>query len=294
MSVWVPFWNPGRLPREPRCPLETIFHALSEPLSDYLASLPSRRVWPDATPDQVRVVVDRPLPDRSTDAVEVVTRLAAELEPFVTAHASGRYFGFVIGGLHPAAYGAELLAASWDQNAGLFALAPGVAIAEEVAARWIVELLSLPEDSAVGFVTGGQMASFTCLAAARDQLLRAIGWDVEADGLPGAPPLHVVVKTGVHATVPRALRYLGLGERTMIEVASDDQDRIASRKTSTPARSTTSKASPTPSMRIANVATPPGCTSTARWACWLPPCRATTVRRQVSRGWIRGPWTHTS
>lgn len=207
-------------------PLETILHALSEPVSDYLASLPSRRVWPDATADEVREVVDRPLPDRPTDAVEVVTQLTAELEPFVTAHASGRYFGFVVGGLHPAAYGAELLAASWDQNAGLFALAPGVAIAEEVAARWIVELLSLPEDSAVGFVTGGQMASFTCLAAARDQLLRTVGWDVEADGLPGAPPLHVVVKTGVHATVPRALRYLGLGERTMIEVASDDQDRI--------------------------------------------------------------------
>jgi glutamate/tyrosine decarboxylase-like PLP-dependent enzyme len=207
-------------------PLEAILDALTEPMTGYLSSLPSRRVWPATTPDAVRQVVDMPLPDRSTDAVEVVTRLAAELEPFVTAHASGRYFGFVIGGLHPAAYGAELLAASWDQNAGLFALAPGVAIAEEVAARWIVELLSLPEGSAVGFVTGGQMANFTCLAAARDHVLRAAGWDVEAEGLPGAPRLHVVVKTGVHATVPRALRYLGLGERTMIEVASDDQDRI--------------------------------------------------------------------
>jgi glutamate/tyrosine decarboxylase-like PLP-dependent enzyme len=207
-------------------PLEAILASLSGPMREYLTSLPTRAVWPDVSPDEVREVVDRPLPDGSTDAVTVVTDLADELAPFVTAHASGRYFGFVVGGLHPAAYGAELLAASWDQNAGLFALAPGVAIAEEVAARWVVELLALPRESSVGFVTGGQMASFTCLAAARDHVLRASGWDVEAEGLAGAPRLHVVVKTGVHATVPRALRYLGLGERTMIEVASDDQDRI--------------------------------------------------------------------
>jgi glutamate/tyrosine decarboxylase-like PLP-dependent enzyme len=207
-------------------PLEAILASLSGPIAEYLTSLPSRAVWRDVSPEEIRQVLDRALPDAPTNAVDVVTDLAAELEPFVTAHASGRYFGFVIGGLHPAAYGAELLAASWDQNAGLFALAPGVMIAEEIAARWIVELLSLPEESSVGFVTGGQMANFTCLAAARDHVLRASGWDVEAEGLSGAPRLHVVAKTGVHATVPRALRYLGLGERTMIEVASDDQDRI--------------------------------------------------------------------
>jgi glutamate/tyrosine decarboxylase-like PLP-dependent enzyme len=207
-------------------PLEGVLEALSGPLHDYLTSLPSRRVWSDASPDAVRKVVDLPLPDGSTDAIDVVTQVAADLEPFVTAHASGRYFGFVIGGLHPAAYGAELLTAAWDQNAGLFALAPGVTIAEEVAARWIVELLGLPPDGAVGFVTGGQMATFTCLAAARDHVLRAVDWDVEADGLQGAPRLHVVVKTGRHSTVPRALRYLGLGERAAVEVASDDQDRV--------------------------------------------------------------------
>jgi glutamate/tyrosine decarboxylase-like PLP-dependent enzyme len=207
-------------------PLEGVLDAVSGPVRDYLASLPSRRVWSAASPDEVRKVVDLPLPDRSTDAIDVVTQVATDLEPFVTAHASGRYFGFVIGGLHPAAYGAELLTATWDQNAGLFALAPGVAIAEEVAARWLVELLGMPEDAAVGFVTGGQMATFTCLAAARDHVLRAVGWDVEADGLQAAPRVHVVVKTGRHSSVPRALRYLGLGERAAIEVASDDQDRV--------------------------------------------------------------------
>lgn len=192
----------------------------------YLASLPDRRVYPDVSPEEIRGIVDVPLPDVGLPATEVVAQLATKLEPYVTAHASGRYFGFVIGGLHPAAYGAELLVATWDQNAGLYAPTPGVTVAEEVAARWIVELLGLPEGSSVGFVTGGQMATFTCLAAARDHVLRGVGWDVEADGLQGAPRVHVVVKRGRHSTVPRALRFLGLGERTAIEVACDDEDRM--------------------------------------------------------------------
>jgi hypothetical protein len=159
----------------------------------YFASLPDRRVYPDTTPDQIRAVVDVPLTDAGEPAVEVVARLARDVGPFVAAHSSGRYFGFVIGGLHPAAYGAELLVSTWDQNAGLYAPTPGVSIVEEVAARWMVELLGLPTGSSVGFVTGGQMANFTCLAAARDYVLREVGWDVEADGLIGAPLIDVVV-----------------------------------------------------------------------------------------------------
>jgi glutamate/tyrosine decarboxylase-like PLP-dependent enzyme len=193
----------------------------------YFASLPDRRVYPEAaTPEQIRAVVDAPLTDAGEPAAEVVARLARDVEPFVAAHASGRYFGFVIGGLHPAAYGAELLVSTWDQNAGLYAPTPGVAIVEEVAARWVVELLGLPDGSSVGFVTGGQMANFTCLAAARDHVLREVGWDVEADGLQGAPKVNVVLKTGRHSTVTRALRYLGLGERTATEVPCDDEDRF--------------------------------------------------------------------
>ena len=193
---------------------------------DYLHSLPERQVYRVATPDEIRAVLDVPLPDSGCDAQEVVAALAQDVEPYITAHASGRYFGFVIGGVHPASYGAEILTATWDQNAGLFAPTPGVAVVEEVATRWLVELLGLPAESSVGLVTGGQMATFTCLAAARDQVLRDVGWDVEADGLQGAPPLNVVVKSGKHTTVPRALRYLGLGERRAVEVACDDQDRL--------------------------------------------------------------------
>jgi glutamate/tyrosine decarboxylase-like PLP-dependent enzyme len=191
----------------------------------YLGSLEGRDVYRVAGPEEVRDAIDGVLPDEGRAPATVVAELAAQVEPFVTAHASGRYFGFVIGGLHPAAYGAELLVSTWDQNAGLYAPTPGVAIVEEIAARWVLDLLHLPSDASVGFVTGGQMASFTCLAAARDHVLRAVGWDVEVDGLPGAPRIHVVVKAGRHSTIPRALRFLGLGERTVVDVASDDQDR---------------------------------------------------------------------
>ncbi|MEX2504594.1 MAG: pyridoxal-dependent decarboxylase [Egicoccus sp.] len=192
----------------------------------YLGGLADRRVYPDTTPDEIRAVVDAPLPEGGTPAADVVRDLAAGLEPFITAHRSGRYFGFVIGGLLPAAYGAELLVSTWDQNAGLYAPTPGVSIVEEVATRWLVELLGLPDSSSVGLVTGGQMANFTCLAAARDQVLRDVGWDVERDGLNGAPRVSVVAKTGRHATIGRALRFLGLGERAIVEVACDDEDRL--------------------------------------------------------------------
>jgi glutamate/tyrosine decarboxylase-like PLP-dependent enzyme len=205
---------------------DAVLDAATSAARAYLATLPDRRVYPDTTPEAIRAVVDGPLPHTGTPAEEVVATLARDLEPFVTAHASGRFFGFVIGGLHPAAYGAELLVSTWDQNAGLYAPTPGVAVVEEVAARWLVELLELPVDATAAFVTGGQMANFTCLAAARDHVLRGVGWDVEADGLQGAPRVHVVIKTGRHSTIPRALRFLGLGERTAIEVASDDQDRF--------------------------------------------------------------------
>lgn len=192
----------------------------------HLESLPHRRVFPEGDHDQVRAALDHGLPDVGLDPAQVVAELARDLQPYITAHASGRFFGFVIGGLHPASWGAELLVSTWDQNAGLFPPTPGVAVAEELAAQWLLDLVQLPADSSVGFVTGGQMANFTCLAAARDQVLREVGWDVEAEGLPGAPRVTVVLKEGVHSTVLRALRFLGLGERAAVFVPCDEQDRV--------------------------------------------------------------------
>lgn len=193
---------------------------------EYLGSLPTRPVYPQAGYPEVKAALDHPLTDDGVDPVQVVSELARDLTPYVTAHASGRFFGFVIGGLHPASWGAELLVSTWDQNAGLFPPTPGVAVAEELAAQWLIDLLHLPAESSVGFVTGGQMANFTCLAAARHEVLRQTGWDVEADGLIGSPRVTVVLKEGVHSTVLRALRFLGLGERSAVLVPCDDQDRV--------------------------------------------------------------------
>jgi len=205
---------------------EKVIEAAMGPAAHYLQSLPDRSVYRPADPEGIRALVGGSLPEEGSRPEEVVAELARDLEPFVAAHASGRFFGFVIGGLHPASFGAELLAAAWDQNAGLYAVAPGVAVVEEVAAGWVLELLDLPSDASVGFVTGGQMATFTCLAAARHHVLREAGWDAEADGLHGAPKVHVVVKSERHSTIPRALRFLGLGDATAVVVPCDDQSRI--------------------------------------------------------------------
>jgi glutamate/tyrosine decarboxylase-like PLP-dependent enzyme len=194
---------------------------------EYLGSLPDRSVYPQQSDHAtIRAALDRGVSQAGLEPAEVIADLVRDLGPYITAHASGRFFGFVIGGLHPAAWGAELLVSTWDQNAGLFPPTPGVAVVEELAAEWLVDLLHLPAESSVGFVTGGQMANFTCLAAARDQVLRDVGWDVEALGLAGAPPLTVLVKESVHSTLLRSLRFLGLGEQAALAVACDDQERM--------------------------------------------------------------------
>jgi len=206
---------------------DRVIRAAMEPAASYLDSLPDRYVFRQVDdPEEIRSLVGGPLPEQGTDPAEVVSDLAREVEPFVTSHANGRFFGFVIGGLHPAAYGADLLTATWDQNGALFPVTPGVAVVEEVAVNWLLELLDLPGESSVGLVTGGQMANFTCLAAARDHVLEESGWNVRSDGLQGAPKVNIVVKSDGHSTIARALRYLGLGEANAIQVPCDDQARI--------------------------------------------------------------------
>jgi glutamate/tyrosine decarboxylase-like PLP-dependent enzyme len=205
---------------------KSVLDAAGTAALDHLESLPERRVYPAGDYEEIRAALNHPPTETGLDPAQVVAELAGDLGPYITAHASGRFFGFVIGGLHPASWGAEILVSTWDQNAALFPPTPGVAVAEELAAQWLVELMGLPPESSVGLVTGGQMATFTCLAAARHEVLRAVGWDVEADGLLGAPPITVAVKEGGHSTVLRALRFLGLGERAVVPVPCDDQDNV--------------------------------------------------------------------
>ena len=193
---------------------------------DYLAGLPDRPVAEQATVDELREALAVPLPDEAVDPAKVVHDLAAGAEPGLVATGSPRYFGFVIGGALPAALAADWLAATWDQNAGLYACGPPAAVVEEVAGRWVLDLLGLPSAATFGFVTGGQMANFTALAAARHAVLARQGWDVEARGLSGAPTVRVVTSDLRHATIDRSLRYLGLGTDAAVVIPTGPDARL--------------------------------------------------------------------
>jgi glutamate/tyrosine decarboxylase-like PLP-dependent enzyme len=192
----------------------------------FLSGLPDRPVGSAATLPELRAALGGPLPEHPTDPAEVVAALAAAAEPGLVATPSGRFFGFVIGGATPAALAADWLTSTWDQNTGLAFLAPAATVVEEVAGAWLAQLLGLPAGVSVGYVTGGQMANLTALAAARHEVLRRAGWDVEADGLTGAPPIRVLVGEEHHSTIDRALRFLGLGTGVLVPVDVDDQGRM--------------------------------------------------------------------
>ncbi|HEX7949205.1 MAG TPA: aminotransferase class V-fold PLP-dependent enzyme [Candidatus Limnocylindrales bacterium] len=200
----------------------------AELAAEYLRSLPSRPVGPPVDLAALRAALGGPLPDGPSDPVAVVEGLAAAVEPGLVASAGPRYFGFVVGGSLPAALGADWLASAWDQNAGLYVLSPAAAVAEEVAGAWLIELLGLPAETSVGFVTGATMANFTALAAARHGVLARAGWDVERLGLQGAPPVTVVTHVGTHITVYASLQMLGLGREGahVRKIASDEQGRM--------------------------------------------------------------------
>jgi glutamate/tyrosine decarboxylase-like PLP-dependent enzyme len=137
-----------------------------------------------------------------------------------------RFFGWVMGASHEAAVAADWLTSAWGQNAGLYAGAPSAAIAEKIAAQWLLDILDLPDECSVGFVTGATMANFTCLAAARSAVLRRVGWDVEANGLNGAPRVRIFLGADAHTTVFAALRYLGFGDASAHRIPTDSQGRM--------------------------------------------------------------------
>lgn len=192
----------------------------------YLETLDERSVAP--TPQAIAALsqLDEPLPEKPEDPAAVLARLDDIGSPATMAMAGRRFFGWVIGGSLPATVAANWLATAWDQNAAGFQPSPATAAFENTALRWILEAVDLPRDCAVGFVTGATMANFTCLAAARQVVLRKAGWDVEANGLFGAPPITVVVGEEVHVSVLKALGLLGLGRNRVLRVPVDGQGRM--------------------------------------------------------------------
>jgi glutamate/tyrosine decarboxylase-like PLP-dependent enzyme len=177
----------------------------------YLDSLPERPVAHRTDLEALRSALGGPLPESGEAPLAVVEHLASASEPGLVASGGPRYFGFVIGGSLPAAMAADWLAVAWDQNAAGYVTSPAAAVAEETCAGWLLELFDLPRDSSVGFVTGGQGANTTGLAAARHAVLARAGWDVGERGLQGAPRVRTVVGAEGHVTVFGALRLLGLG-----------------------------------------------------------------------------------
>jgi glutamate/tyrosine decarboxylase-like PLP-dependent enzyme len=206
--------------------MRDLLHETADHAADFLESLPERPVAPPVDLDVLRARMGGPVPEWPTDPREVVAELASVGGEAAVASPGGRYFGFVIGGAVPAALAADWLTSTWDQNAGLYVIGPAAAVAEEVAGAWLADLLCVPRASSFAFVTGTQMAHATALAAARNHVLAEAGWDVERDGLVGAPAIRVVTGAKVHSTLPRALRLIGLGTGSMVQVEVDDQGRM--------------------------------------------------------------------
>jgi glutamate/tyrosine decarboxylase-like PLP-dependent enzyme len=192
----------------------------------YIDSLPDRPVGRPADVDALRQALGASLTDEGDGNHAALQALVAGAEDGIVATAGPRYFGFVIGGSLPVGLAAEWLVSAWDQNAGMHVAAPAVAVIEEVVLAWLRDLLGLPANGSGAFVTGAQMANVTGLMAARHQVLEQAGWDVEVDGLFGAPPVTVVVGGERHAAVDRALRYLGFGTAGVVPLAVDEQGAL--------------------------------------------------------------------
>lgn len=193
---------------------------------DYMKTVLDRPVFPEKEAiDGLRVFREK-LPENPSDPYDILEKLHRFASPATVAQTGGRYFGFVNGGIIPAALAARWLGDVWDQNAAMYIMSPAVSVLEEVCEEWLVDLLGLPEKTAAGFVSGSATATLCGLVAGRDHLLLRQGWDISAKGLFGAPEIKVVLGAGAHSTVYKALSILGLGRERLFKVAEDEQGRM--------------------------------------------------------------------
>ncbi len=192
---------------------QTTEHALT-----YLAGLDKSPVQAEATLETLRAKLSKPLPNSPTAPSQVIEQLIGDVQDGLNDSSGGRFFAWVIGGSVPAALAADWMTSTWDQNSGMFSVAPAAAIIEEVVGEWLTEILGLPKTASFALVTGCQMAHVTCLAAARNALLHREGWDVEKRGLYGAPTIRVVTGDQRHGTIERALRLLGMGQEQIVDI----------------------------------------------------------------------------
>lgn len=192
----------------------------------YLDRLDDTDIGVTAAPEALRERLASPLPEHGTAPDQVIDDLVRNVRPGLLSSTSGRFFGWVIGGALPASLAADWLTAAWDQNAGGYPASPGASIVEEVCGAWLKELLGLPAQASFAILTGSQMAHVTALAAARHHLLAERGWDVERQGLAGAPRVRILASECRHETIGRAVRLLGLGSDAIESLACDPDGRV--------------------------------------------------------------------
>jgi glutamate/tyrosine decarboxylase-like PLP-dependent enzyme len=206
--------------------LSRVLERVAAHAADFRAGVGERTHKPEDSYAQALARFDAPTPERGAPLDAIITELISNAEPGLAAMTGPRFFGWVIGGSAPAGVAADWLASAWGQNCGNAQASPSASAVEQVCAQWLLDLLDLPRDASVGFCTGATLASFTCLAAARGAVLRRAGWDADADGLFGAPPIEVVLGEEAHSTIFSALKYLGLGHARVTRVAVDEQGRM--------------------------------------------------------------------
>ncbi|HEY1930340.1 MAG TPA: aspartate aminotransferase family protein [Caulobacteraceae bacterium] len=207
--------------------MEPLFASAMRRALDYRQGVGAPDQPPPQSLAEALVAFSGPTPETGEPALQVIEALDRLARPGLRELVGPRFFGWVIGASHPVGVAADWLTSAWGQNAGNAMRTPAASAAEAVAAKWLLDLLDLPREASVGFVTGATVANLVGLAAARGALLRNAGWDVEADGLFGAPPIEVLVGDDAHATVFAALRYLGMGARRVTRIATDAEGRMS-------------------------------------------------------------------
>jgi len=206
--------------------MKSLLQSAAERSIRYLADLGNRPVAPDPGATKHLHQLDEPLPVTSMDPEQVIQILDDRCTPATMAMAGPRFFGFVIGGSLPVTLAANWLAGAWDQNSALYAVTPATAHLEQVALRWLIDLFGLPAGTGGAFVTGATVANFTALAAARHDVYAKAGWDIEGNGLIGAPPVSVLVGEEAHPSLIKSLGLIGLGRNRVTRIPVDNQGRM--------------------------------------------------------------------
>lgn len=206
--------------------LRTLLNRAVDHAVDYRASLAEHAGRPAYSYVEMRERLNEPLPEHGKAPLAVLDELAARSEGGLMPITGPRFFGWVMGGSHPAGVAADWLVSAWGQNAGYHTPTPAASAMEEIAERWLLEILDLPRESSIGFVTGATVAGAVGLAAARTRVLLDAGWDPDADGLFGAPPVHVLIGDDAHSSMFSALQLIGFGYRRLVRIATDDQGRM--------------------------------------------------------------------